>query len=255
MAKHAASSMPEAVGQLPLFFRNPQPLDPQRHARAGLAPVLDLSFSAKTNSIAINAVEFFEAAKFYPIVFMPGAVPLPGVIVGLENSHYFVDAKGHWRTGAYVPAYVRKYPFLFLDLPDEQKLVLCIDEGAPEYKAQGARDAVAFFEGNAPSPMAKNALEFCKSYHQHFLFTKSLGEDLMRAGVLSPSQSTTQITGGREIQLGGFLVVDEKKVADLPDDVVLDFHKRGILPLLYAALISASNWKRLADMAHVMEKR
>ncbi len=238
---------------LPMFFRAPVPLDSTRHARAGIAAMKDLSFAKGTNSIAINAVEFFEAAKHYPIVFMQGEVPLPGVIVGLEKQNYFIDRKGQWKDGAYIPAYVRKYPFLFLDMPQEKQLVLCVDEGAPQYRMNASKDAPALFDGQKPSPFSSNALDFCKSYHQHYLFTTKLGEDLKRADVLSPSNSQSTLGNGRVIELGGFLVVDEVKLMALPEATIIDFHKRGILPLLYAALMSAGNWKRIAEMATVAE--
>ncbi len=238
---------------LPMFFHAPQPLDPRRHANAGLMAMKDLSFAKGTNSIAINAVEFFEAAKHYPIVFSNGEIPMPGVIVGLEQQNYFVDRRGQWKAEAYIPAYVRKYPFLFLDIPEEQQLVLCVDEGAAQFKQQGGKDAPPLFSGAAPSALCNNALEFCKAYHQHFLNTQALAIDLQRAGVLEPMQSATKLANGRTINLSGFSVVDEKKLAELPDAVVLDFHRRGILPLLYAALMSGSNWKKLADMAFNLE--
>lgn len=241
-------------GVLPMFFRAPLALDPKRHANAGLKAISDLSFAKQTNSIAINAVEFFEAAKHYPIVFTGTDVPMPGIIVGLEQQNYFVDAKGRWKDGTYVPAYVRKYPFLFLDMPEKQQLMLCVDEGAPQFAEKGARDAHPLFEGEKPSALCSNALEFCKVYHQHYLHTQALGLDLKRANVLEQMQSNTKLDTGREIQLSGFWVVDEKKLAELPDATILDFHKRGVLPLLYAALLSGSNWKKLADIATLVEK-
>jgi len=238
---------------LPMFFRAPQPLDAVRHAKAGLTSMTDLSFARGTNSIAINAVEFFEAAKHYPIVFTGGDIPMPGVIVGLEKDNYFITRKGQWKEGAYIPAYVRKYPFLFLDIPEQQQLVLCVDEDAPQFREQAGRDAPALFDGKAPSALCKNALEFCKMYHEHFTHTQALGQDLKRANLLEPMQSSTKLANGRSINLSGFFTVDEQRLSQLPDATILDFHKRGILPLLYASLMAAANWKKLADMATLME--
>ena len=248
---HAVPS--EQNNPLPMFFRAPQPIDATRHAKAGLVAVKDLSFAKGTNSISINAVEFFEAAKYYPIVFTLGEVPLPGVIVGMEQQNYFIDRKGHWKADTYIPAYVRKYPFLFLDVPEQKQLVLCVDEGAPQYREKGGKDIPALFEGAAPSELCRNALEFCKSYHQHYLNTCAFGEDMKRTGLLEPMQSSMKLSNGRSISLSGFYTIDEKRVAELPEATIIDFHKRGILPLIYAAMMSASNWKRIADLAHDME--
>ena len=241
-------------GVLPMFFNTPMAVDPKRHAKAGITAMSDMSFARSTNSIAINAVEFFEAAKFYPIVFTGEDVPMPGIIVGLEKRNYFVDRKGQWKDGAYMPAYVRKYPFLFLDVPEQKQLLLCVDESAAQFREQGGKDAHALFDGEKPSALCNNALEFCKAYHQHYTHTIALGRDLKRSGVLEPMQSSTKMKDGRSITLNGFWVVDEKKLSELPDEMILDFHKRGIMPLLYATLFSASNWKRIGDMAEMMER-
>ena len=112
---------------LPLFFKKPAPLDLKRHAKAGLLPSQDIAFAATTNSIIINAIEFFEATRQYPIVFTQAETPLPAVIVGLEQKNYFVNDKGRWKEDAYIPAYVRKYPFVFMDVPERNEFLLCID--------------------------------------------------------------------------------------------------------------------------------
>ncbi|MBV8938520.1 MAG: SapC family protein [Alphaproteobacteria bacterium] len=238
-----------AVSNLPLFFQQPVPLDMKRHAKAGLMPGQNLSFSAATNSILINAVEFVEAAKHYPIVFTLTDLPAPAVVLGLEQRNYFVDAEGEWKEGAYVPAYVRKYPFVFMEVPERQQFLLCIDEGTPLFRKNGGKGARSFYEEEKPSELTRNALEFCTAFHNHYQLTRQFAEALKASDLLTPTQSDTKLFNGREIHLGGFQVVDEKKVAAMPEATVLEFHKKGWLPLLYFALMSASNWRKLADMA------
>lgn len=240
---------------LPLFFQRPVPLDLKRHAKAALLPVQDLRFAATTNSILINAVEFFEAAKQYPIVFTQSESPMPAVIVGLEQNNYFVNDKGAWKEGAYLPAYVRKYPFVFMDVPERNEFLLCIDEAAPQYKENGAKDAIPLYKDNAPSELTRNALEFCTAYHNHHQLTAKFCEDIRAADLLTPTRSDAKLYTGREIHLGGFQAIDDKKVAALSDEKVVEFFKKGWMPLIYAALMSASNWKRLVDMAAADEKK
>ena len=256
MAKTAPTQQASAEdsANLPLFFKNPKPLDMKRHANAGLLPVQDLSFTAETNSILINAVEFFEAAKQYPIVFTSGENPLPAVIVGLEKQNYFVDAEGQWKSDAYLPAYVRKYPFVFMDMPERKEFLLCIDEAAPQYKETAPKEALPLYKDGQPSDLTKNALEFCTAYHNHYQLTRRFCEDVKAAGLLTVTRSDAKLFNGREIHLGGFQAIDEKKLAALPDETVLDFFKKGWMPLLYAALMSSSNWKKLVDLAAEREQ-
>jgi len=254
MPKNASSSQagkPQAptVKNLPLFFERPVALDMKRHAKAGVLPMQDISFAATTNSIIVNAAEFFEAAKHYPIVFTQGDAPLPAVIVGLEQQNYFVGAKGQWKEGAYLPAYVRKYPFVFMDAPERNEFLLCVDEASAQYKVGGGKGTLQLFKDSVPSEVTRNALEFCTAYHNHHQHTRHFCKDIADAGLLIPMRSDTKLNNGREVRLGGFLSIDEKKLSALPDAKVLEFFKKGWLPFIYASLMSAANWTKLADMA------
>lgn len=244
----------DSAANLPLFFKKPTPLDVKRHAKAGLLPVQDLSFAASTNSILINAVEFFEAAKQYPIVFTQGDTPLPAVIVGLEKQNYFVNDKGEWKKDTYLPAYVRKYPFVFMDMPERKEFLLCIDEAAPQYKEKADKDALPLYKDEQASELTKNALDFCTAYHNHHQLTRRFCKDLKDADLLTLTRSDAKLYNGREIHLGGFLAIDEKKFNALPESTIIDFFKKGWLPLIFAALMSGSNWKRLVDMAAEYEQ-
>jgi len=247
-----ASASEMATGNtsgFPLFFTAPKPLELVRHGKAGLLPTPDVSFAATTNSILINGVEFVEAAKHYPIVFTQTELPLPVAVVGLEQQNYFLDAKGHWQAESYIPAYVRKYPFIFMEVPESREFVLCIDESASQYHEKVGKAAQALYEGSEPSAMTRNALEFCTAFHNHYVITRQFCTALKAAGVLMPVRSDAKLFNGREIHLSGFQAIDEKKLNALSDEKIIDFHKKGWLPLIYFALMSSSNWKKLVDMA------
>lgn len=242
-------SAPAAQQDLPLFFKRPVPLDAVRHARAGLSPSEDLSFSAATNSIALNAVELAEAAKHYPIVFTQGAGVLPAAVLGLEQHNYFLQADGRWNAGAYVPAYVRKYPFIFMDVPERNQLVLCVDEEAPQYRAAAGEGSQPLYEGEQPSALARHALGFCTAFQHHYQLTRAFCEALQAADLLTSTRSDATLFNGREILLAGFQVIDEEKFNALPEKRFLEFRAKGWLPLIYFTLMSASNWQRLTQMA------
>ena len=255
MAKAAVQPVQKAPdSNLPLFYENPIALDSARHAKAGFLLSNDFSFAAKTNSILINIVEFFEACKNYPIVFTSGEIPLPVVIVGLEQQNYFVDSNKKWKENTYIPAYVRKYPFAFMTSAQTNEFILCVDEAASQFKPNGGKDTMPLFNDKGPSDLTKTALEFCGAFQSEIQATELFCKALQDEGLLMPMRSDAKLQSGREVSIAGFQVVDEKKLQALPDEKVLDFFKKGWLPVLYASLMSTSNWKRLADMAGAVEK-
>ncbi len=236
---------------LPMFFREPRPLDAKRHAKAAITPGGDYGFARDTNSILVNTIEFLEAAKSYPIVFTADEKPLPAVIVGLERANYFVQEDGGWKNGHYIPAYVRQYPFLFLERPQENKFYLCIDEGSPQYSPIQGRDKLPLYTPQGkPAPITEQALQFCTAFYQHYAIARHFCDDLKKRDLLMPYHSEARLASGRKLGLSGFQMIDEKALSRLSDKDFLEFRKKGWLPFIYFALASASNWKRLADLAN-----
>lgn len=239
-----------AASGLPLFYKQPAALEKTRHAKATLSGKADYRFAAETNSIALNAIEFIEAAKHYPIVFSAGEQPAALAIVGLEKGNYFINKSGEWTEGAYVPAYVRQYPFVFFEDQKNQKFLLCVDEASPHFSLEGEKDGKALFnEDGSPSPMTNQALEFCNSYYRHHAITRNFIQDLVKHKLLSPYQSSLKLASGKTLTLAGFSMLDEKAFNALSDEVVLEFRRKGWLAFIYLALASTSNWKRIGHIA------
>jgi hypothetical protein len=170
--------------------------------------------------------------------------------VGLESENYFIGADGKWREGTYIPAYVRQYPFIFFEDAAEEKFFLCIDEQSPQFHANGAEGARELFNADGtPSALTDQALEFCTAYYQHYTMTMNFTADLVKHNLLMPHHSQATLASGRKLSLAGFLMIDEKAVNALPEDVFLEFRAKGWLPFIYLALASNSNWSRLLPLA------
>ena len=78
---------------------------------AGMVP----AFARNINAMAISFSEFAVAQRDYPIVFATadcGASFAPVAVLGLaDRQNLFIEADARWSPGAYVPAFVRRYPF------------------------------------------------------------------------------------------------------------------------------------------------
>jgi len=234
---------------LPLFYRKPAVLQLERHGEASVSPTEEYAFARNTNALPVNAIEFIEAAKYYPIVFTPGEVPHPAVVLGLEQANYFIDAEGQWEQEYYIPAYVRQYPFILFQRDDEDRLFLCIDEASPNFHTGKVEGAQPIYENGQASGLAKQALEFCSGYYRHHAITRSFMKDLNDHKLFMPYQSQATLADSRVINLGGFLMIDENAFNALSDEVILEFRKKGWLPFIYLALASAGNWNRLVNRA------
>ncbi len=252
MPKRSDNSKPEGIttpSGLPLLYRRPVALDALRHLQASISTETDYSFAKSTNSLPLNAIEFVEAAKTYPIVFSGGDVPMPVAIVGLEQENYFVKKDNSWQKNTYIPAYVRQYPFIFSENPKDKKLYLCVDEATPRFsKAQQGEANMLYNKQGDPTEFTRNAMKFCTSFYQHHLVTRNFCADLRAHKLLQPYHSEAILSSGKKAKLSGFQMIDEKVLNELPNKAFLALRDKGWMPFIYLALASVSNWKMLAAM-------
>jgi hypothetical protein len=245
----AAQAAP--ADQMPLFYESPVPLDSQKHRDLGLRKEFTLEFTRKVNAVPVNMIEMPQICHYYPIGFAPDESATPVAILGLrDNENLFLDKKGQWKGQTYIPAYIRRYPFIFSEIPDRDQLSLCIDLNKDIIESKGEQP---FFDDDGkPTQLSQNALEFCKSYHAAAQQTVQFGQELHKAGLLIERQAEIHVGDGKKINFAGFRIVDEEKLAKLDDKTFLDWRKKGFLPFIYAHLFSGSQWQRLT---HLMNER
>lgn len=233
---------------LPLFYQQPRVLLPGVHGGLGLRGDPGHGHAKHANAVPLLAAEMTTACRHMPIVFTDEALPQPLAVVGLrEKENLFVGADGRWLPGAYVPAYVRRHPFIFLEDSARHELTLCIDETAPQLVADGSGQPLFDAQGR-PTAVTRSALAFCRDYQARHQQTRAFADALVTADVLVDHRAEISLAGGGEpLALQGFKVVDEARLQALPDAVFLDWRARGWLPLVYSHLLSAGSWAALVD--------
>jgi hypothetical protein len=232
---------------LPLFYRRPVALSPILHVETALAGDGTYGFARATNSIPLNAIEFGLAARHFPIVFTAGSPTIPVAIVGTAQArNLFVDAAGRWQDGVYVPAWVRRYPFIFLEEPNGKGFVIGIDEAAPVLQPGGEN---RLFRSGKPTPVLERAVALCSEYQSHIALTRAFCKALEDEDLLVDKEAGLELKDGRNFHLHGFRVVDAKKFDKLASKTFLRFRRRGWLAPIYLHLTSVANWAILVDLA------
>ncbi len=230
----------------PLFYNDPRPLDSQAHRALALKDEIGYGFTKEINAVPINLIEMPQICHHYPIAFSPDANATPVAIVGLrDGENLFVNDDGSWAADTYIPAYIRRYPFIFSEMPDSDQLTLCIDFVEGTTVQEGGEKRFFDDEGKA-TDLASNALEFCKSYHGAAQRTIEFSKELLKHGLLIDRQAQITVREDTRINFGGFKIIDEAKLGSLDDKVFLEWRKQGFLPFLYAHLFSGSQWQRLS---------
>jgi hypothetical protein len=235
-------------GALPLFYKNPRVLDRALDAKRKIRRLGNYSFAAQANAIPLVMDEFFIAATQYPIVFLATAEPVPAIVTGITPStNLYIDTQGQWLTGYYVPAYVRRYPFVLVDDMNNKQMVLCIDEGSNLFGDDGD---LALFEDGKPTEVTDKALQFCAALRQQGEMTDAFMKALRQHNLLVDRVIEIDNPGGEKHKISGFLTVDENRFQSLSDDIFNAWRHQGWIGLIYAHLISQQRWPQMATLAN-----
>jgi SapC len=225
---------------LPLFYNELQPLSSQQHADFKIRAADKAPFLAKQHAVPVTVEEFPLVQRFMPIVFSQGEEPVPLALMGLnEGINTFFDEDGSLNeTNFYVPAYVRRYPYLLARLrPDSDELSLCFD---PTSDSVGAFDeGEALFVDGQPSDTTKNILQFNEQFEQAGARTGQFMQELKELDLLIDGEVTIQPDGAAQpFVYRGFMMVDENKLNEMRGDQLRKIVQNGMLPLIYAHLFS-----------------
>ncbi len=234
--------------QLPLLYTALEPLSSNVHGKMKIRTIDKAPMIGKAHAIPVTVDEFPLLARHYPIIFAVGENAVPLALMGLsEGVNVFLDENGRARDdNLYVPAYIRRYPFLLARLrPDSDELSLCFD---PSSGAIGDfEDGEPLFDDDGqPSQATKAILDFCEQFETAGQRTGAFVEDLQKSGLLMDGEVAIQPEGANQPFIyRGFRMIDEEKLKDLRGDELRKYNQNGLLPLLYAHLFSLSQIREL----------
>ena len=234
--------MASAPQSLPLFYNTLEPLSSEAHAKFHVRPATGANFLINQHAIPLTVDEFGMAQRNMPIVFSQGDDGVPLALMGLnEGVNVFVDENGLLRDPyTYVPAYVRRYPYMLARLrPEAEELTLCFDPTSPTIGEFDEGDAL--FENGEPTEVTKNILDFAQQFEEAGARTAAFMNELKELDLLMDGEVTIQPEGAdKPFVYSGFRMVNEQKVQELRGDQLRKMSQSGLLPLIYAHLFSLS---------------
>jgi hypothetical protein len=230
-----------------LIYESAVPVASTRHAEASVVVGADYSFSRKVNSVPLMAVEFPHAAAEYAIVFSGTAEAfVPAVILGMRGEeNLYLTGQGGWEA-KYIPAFVRRYPFVFAASQDAKTFTLCIDEAFPGFNRDG-RGQRLFDADKKPTTYVASVLKFLEQYQVEFRRTQAFCQKLKELALLEPMRAQAKLGSGEQLALTGFMAVSRDKLKALPGDKLAELARTDELELLYLHLHSMRNFAAMGE--------
>jgi hypothetical protein len=236
-----------------LFYSKPEPLSRELHGKIGLKRVdKPFSFAANANVVPLTVAEFPMAALSYPIIFA-GDRHQPLAVMGInQGANLFIGSDGAFEIGAYIPAYIRRYPFVLANDQSRGQLVVCIDRAA---SMLGEDYELAFFdEKGEPTEYTNGCLKFCNDFEAEGRRTESFVNIIKELDLFEVKRSTFTPMNpdgatGEPQPLAEYFAVSEEKLRNLPAEKLKELVVNGALGQMHAHLISLTGWDRLCTMA------
>lgn len=230
-----------------LFYAQAKPINPNDHKDLYVKAGADYGFARKVNSVPLTAAEFPAAAPEYAIAFAGNDEALmPMVILGAaKEQNLYVKDDGAW-DAKYIPAFVRRYPFVFAMGQDQKTLTLCIDEEFSGCNQDGRGERLFDNEG-ARTSYLEQVLKFQQAYQAQHQRTAVFCKKLVELDLLAPVQATVNQASGERRVLGGLRVVDRNKLKQLDAETVHGMLRSDELELIYLHLHSLVNLRLIGE--------
>ncbi|MGZ6020148.1 MAG: SapC family protein [Phenylobacterium sp.] len=248
-----STNAPQITGNV-LFYSQPEPLSPETHGKMGVKSMDGpFGFAKPGHAIPLTVGEFPLAALTGPIIFV-GEEKLPIAVMGLNaGENMFVRDDGLFEAATYIPAYIRRYPFVFANDDNAKQMVLCVDRAA-QFVVDKDYDQPFFEADGQPSAYTKNCIEFCNNFEierqRTMSFIQLLNDlDLFETKTATFTPNNPDGTPGEPQKIAEYFGVSEEKLAKLPADKFIEIRDNGALAQIYAHLLSLAGWDRLIAMA------
>lgn len=252
----ATDIQPGTGGQITgnvLFYSKPEPLTPDLHKTLGVKRMDGpFAFAKAGHAVPLTVTEFSLAAVSGPIIFV-GDDKMPLAVMGLNaGDNMFVQDNGTFESGVYVPAYIRRYPFVFANDDKAQQMVLCIDRAA-EFIIEGGE--IAFFdEKGEATEYTQNCIQFCNDYEVERQRTQSFIQvlkenDLFELKTATHTPFNPDGSPAEPQKIAEYFGVSDEKLNALSAEKLKELRDNGALAQIYAHLISLVGWDRLIALA------
>lgn len=230
-----------------LIYEKVIPVSKQRHTGWSVKAGADYAFAKHVNSVPLVAIEFPNAAAEYSIVFAGDKdAMMPVVLLGIrDKENLYLDEANQW-DAKYIPAFIRRYPFVFSKSEDGATFTLCIDEDFSGCNQESRGERLFDSEGERTQYL-ESMLRFVNEYQGQFMRTQIFCKKLQELNLLEPMQAQFTLTSGQRLRLAGFSAVNRERLKQLTDEQVAGLFKTDELELIYLHLQSMRNFNSMLN--------
>lgn len=240
----------QAAAGMRQLMRRAEPLDGKKHGNLRVMQGQDFAYVSQMHTVPLSAIEFMPLARHCPIIFAGDEQIQPVALMGLRpKENLFVEENGRWTTGCYIPAILRRAPFVLMQESKGGKagVSLSLDVESPLISET---EGTPLFKDGKPTPLVAKMATFAAAYSKEQARTRVFVDALKAQNMLVERKMEITLATGQKISFTGIRVIDEDRLRHLDDAITLDWFKRGWINLAVAQILSLGNMGRLHHRAN-----
>lgn len=231
------------------MYENVEIINRIEHATISVKAINTYDYAKNMISAPITITEFYESCKDYPIVFSKEFSTgewMASIILGFkENNNLFINEEGIWEKNRYIPASIRRYPFILIK-EDNDNLAIAIES---QYKSEDEKDEerkLFNIDGENTSYL-DGVIEFLTQFQNDVNITREFIKQMEDLELLE--EKTLTITKDSEqYNLNGFYIINEEKLNHLSKKKKDILYDKNLVPFITVHLISLSNINKLINL-------
>tara|TARA_R110002167_G_scaffold116843_2_gene292309 strand:+ start:450 stop:1187 length:738 start_codon:yes stop_codon:yes gene_type:complete len=226
------------------MFKNVVPIVLDKHKSLKVKPITNFDFVSNVNMASVMVHEFSKVAPTYPIIFLEDPAKdqfKPVALFGLEQGENLFIKDNKWQA-SYIPAIIRRYPFVLAGSPDSTKFTVCIDDQSEFVDTEEGQPL--FTEEGKPSKSLETVKQYLQELQKMELFTNEFVKYLAGKNLFTPMNMNLRV--GKQVKsVTGAYIINEERLNKLSNESFLELREKRYLPVIYAHLASLGQMERL----------
>ena len=225
------------------MYKNVKILNPKEHSFFKFKAIDNLFFVKDMNIIPIGFSEIKLLCCDFPIVIVGEENNLTLAILTGHKKNSAIDENGQWIGGDYIPAFIKRYPFIFVENPEKKTLHFGFDM---ESGCFSSPEGEKLFDINGnPSKTVTTFMKFLESYGKEMQLTTNILNAIYKLNILEQAQYNIKEEGKDEENIGGFMVFNKEKIAKLDRKSYVELAKNNWYEMIELEILSLKNIKNI----------
>ena len=207
-------------------------------------------FARSIHALPVSLSEIAPASRDYPIVFASsdgGNNFIVMAVLGLQKGqNLFLTDDGLWDRRAYLPSYVRRYPFCMAKVTRDGELqndrIVCVEDSALQEDGDPLFD-----DGGTALPAWEQIEAFVVEFERDLVREDEFCALLTEFELLEPVSVTAELSSGFKMQLEGIHRVSRERLRTLPEASLGKLLEGEVMDGIFAHLLSLTNFKRMIN--------